>query len=302
MNLSEALLAKAINIGRMGQHKEAIAAYDALISMFIGDNEAENQLPIAQAYFNKATSLGELGCFEEELVCYDNLTSLFKRTNHLAVQQQVAQGYFNKAITLLQLEQNEQALAVFKELNYLFQNNNDGDIQTVKIQASINQTILLVQLGKADEALLLADKLILDFRDSIIEDVQALLIEFTTTMIEFSLLNDTIEQTLGRIEAVNTILDNSTFAQSNCMAQAISVALISFYRFSLKACSLDEVLAVIAKIPSNNDFDCSFDDLTNYLSNFTGGFGTQIKQLVDYFEQHHNIEQLTTALTECYSD
>lgn len=150
----------------------------------------------------------------------------------------------------------------------------------------VNQGVTYGHQGKSDEGLNSYAALIEQFKDSSNEEIQKTIANSKANIAEQALLYETPEQVLIRVAEAEKYSENPQL-----------LAVMQFIRFLLDDKTIEEVFTALTKIPTEMELKWAFREINDYLTdNFEGIKQQQIQAVVQYFEQHKDIEQLRVEL------
>ncbi|TMP14828.1 hypothetical protein CWC02_17480, partial [Pseudoalteromonas sp. S2721] len=123
-------------------------------------------------------------------------------------------------------------------------------------------------------------------KDSSNEEVQKIITNSRANIAELALLYEMPEQVLNRVVEAEKHSDNPE-----------NLAVMQFIRFLLDDKTIEEVFTALTRIPTDVKLAWNFSEIKDYLTdNFEGKKQQQIQAVVQYFEQHKDIEQLRVEL------
>ena len=145
-----------------------------------------------------------------------------------------------------------------------------------------NQGVTYGQQSKFDDALNSFITLIEQFKGSSNEEIQKTIANSRANIAEQALVYETPEQVLTRVAEAEKYSENPQL-----------LAVMQFIRFLLDDKTIEEVFTALTKIPTEMDLTWNFSEIKDYLTdNFEDIKQQQIQAVVQYFEQHKDIEQL----------
>ncbi|NIZ05858.1 hypothetical protein HCZ11_09590, partial [Pseudoalteromonas sp. HF66] len=167
-----------------------------------------------------------------------------------------------------------------------FKDSSNEEIQIQVAKAMCNQGATYGQQGKLEDAISSSATLIEQFKGSSNEEVQKTIADSSANIAELALLYETPEQVLNRVAEAEQYSNNSE-----------NIAVMQFIRFLLDDKTIEEVFTALTAIPAEVKLSWNFSEIKGYLTdNFEGKKQQQIQAVVQYFEQHKDIEQLRVEL------
>jgi len=113
---AQALVNKAITLGKLGRGEDKISGYDEVISQFGESTELPLRELVARALVNKGAGLGALDRSEDEISVYDEVLARFGASTELPLRAQVARALVNKGCRLEMLGRTEDAISLYDEV------------------------------------------------------------------------------------------------------------------------------------------------------------------------------------------
>jgi tetratricopeptide (TPR) repeat protein len=147
---AQTLFNKGVALGQLNRSEEAIAAYNALITLFGTAEELTLREQVAKAMNNKGVTLGKLNCREEAIATYNALITQFEAATELALREAVAKAMVNKGVTLGQLNRREEANAVYDALITQFESATELALRERVADASNGKGFNLLCRAKAN--------------------------------------------------------------------------------------------------------------------------------------------------------
>ena len=232
----------------------------------------------------------EVGLSAFEKSEYDEALKAWAKVLQLLDQKEEPELYavtlMNQGITYGQQDKLEDALSSFKTLIEQFKASPNEEIQVQVAMAMYNQGVAYGQQDKLEDALSSFKTLIEQFKDSSNEEIQKNIASSRANIAEQALLYETPEQVLTRVAEAEKYSDNPE-----------NLAVMQFIRFLLDDKSIEEVFTALTAIPTEMKLTWGFSEIKDYLiDNFEGLKQQQIQAVVQYFEQHKDIEQLGAEL------
>jgi|GEM_PF-4120001 len=192
----------------------------------------------------------------------------------------------NQGVTYGRLDKLNEELYSYSTLIEQFKDSSNEEIQIQVAKAMCNQGITYGQQGKFDDALNSFITLVEQFKGSSNEEIQKTIANSRANIAEQALVYETPEQVLIYVAEVEKYSDNPQY-----------LAVMQFIRFLLDDKTIEEVFTALTKIPTEMKLTWSFREIKDYLTdNFEGIKQQQIQAVVQYFEQHTDIEQLGVEL------
>ncbi|KPZ65372.1 hypothetical protein AN392_01526 [Pseudoalteromonas sp. P1-16-1b] len=235
---------------------------------------------------NQGVTYGHQGKSDEGLNSYAALIEQFKDSSNEEIQTQVAKAMCYQGITYGQQGKSDEGLNSYAALIEQFKDSSNEELQLQVAMAMVNQGVTYGKQGKPDDAFNSFATLIEQFKDSSNEEIQKTIANSRANIAEQALLYETPEQVLIRVAGAEKYSDNPE-----------NLAVMQFIRFLLDDKTIEEVFTALTKIPTEMDLTWNFSEIKDYLTdNFEGIKQQQIQAVVQYFEQHKDIEQLGAEL------
>ncbi|MCK8128292.1 tetratricopeptide repeat protein [Pseudoalteromonas sp. 2CM39R] len=323
------LMNQGITHGRLAKPDDELNSYEALIEQFKDSSNEEIQIQVAKAMINQGIAYGQQGKPDEELSSYATLIEQFKSSANEEIQIQVAKAMINQGITYGQQGKLDNEIRSYATLIEQFKSSANEEVQIQVTMAMYNQGVAYGQQGKLDNELRSYATLIEQFKGSANEEVQIQVAEamcsqsavyglnkdFLTALKSHSMLLEAFHNSEN--SEIKKIIANS---KANIAEQALLyetpeqvlirvaeaekysenpqlLAVMQFIRFLLDDKSIEEVFTALTKIPTEMELKWAFREINDYLTdNFEGIKQQQIQAVVQYFEQHKDIEQLRVEL------
>ena len=128
--------------------------------------------------------------------------------------------------------------------------------------------------------------LLKQFNSSENNEIKEVIADLHTNIAEQALIYETPEQVLTRVAEAEKYSENPE-----------NLAVMQFIRFLLDDKTIEEVFTALNSIPTEMKLAWNFSEIKDYLTdNFEGIKQQQIQAVVQYFEQHKDIEQLGVEL------
>jgi tetratricopeptide (TPR) repeat protein len=221
---------------------------------------------------------------------YDEALNAWNKVLGLVDSEQESKLYAitmgNQGVTYGRLDKLNEELYSYSTLIEQFKDSSNEEIQIQVAKAMCNQGITYGQQGKFDDALNSFITLIEQFKGSSNEEIQKTIANSRANIAEQALVYETPEQVLIYVAEVEKYSDNPQY-----------LAVMQFIRFLLDDKTIEEVFTALTKIPTEMKLTWSFREIKDYLTdNFEGIKQQQIQAVVQYFEQHTDIEQLGVEL------
>ena len=266
--------------------EDAFNSFATLIEQFKDSSNEEIQISVAKAMGNQGVVYGQQSKLEDALSSYATLIEQFKDSSNEKIQIRVAEAMFNQGITYGHQGRLDDELNSYAALIEQFKDSPNEEIQIQVAEAMFNQGITYRQQGKPDDALSSYATLIEQFKGSSNEEIQKTIANSRANIAELALLYEAPEQVLIRVAGAEKYSDNPE-----------NLAVMQFIRFLLDDKTIEEVFTALTKIPTEMDLTWNFSEIKDYLTdNFEGIKQQQIQAVVQYFEQHKDIEQLGAEL------
>ena len=277
---------QGVTYGRLGKPNEELNSYATLIEQFKGSSNEELQIQVARAMYNQGVTYGQQGKLDDELNSYATLIEQFKGSSNEEIQIQVANAMVNQGNTYVKQENFEEALNSYASLIEQFKGSANEEIQIRVAKAMCSQSAVYCQKKDFPSALKSHSILFKQFRSSENNEIKEVIADLQTNIAEQALIYETPEQVLTRVAEAEKYSDNPE-----------NLAVMQFIRFLLDDKSIEEVFTALTKIPTEMNLTWNFGEIKDYLTdNFEGIKQQQIQAVVQYFEQHKDIEQLRVEL------
>ncbi|UTW48350.1 tetratricopeptide repeat protein [Bacterioplanoides sp. SCSIO 12839] len=290
--VAASLFNKGVRLGQQNDLNKEIAAYDELISSFDESEQLEIQKHIASALLNKGIALGRQNQPDEELVAYNELINRFNDSEQLEIQKQIASALFNKGIALGKQNQLDEAISSYDNLISRYGEHDSLELKELVAQALNNTGAMLSQQNRLDEAFVIFEELITRYEESEEDGLKNSITFALSNIAELSLLLESPDSSEQRIHKV---LDRSS---SNSFTSSV----MKFLLFLLDKADISQMLQNIEQLPEDTKFTWGFNEIRDYLNQFSGVKGEQAQAVVRFFEEHHNVEKLKEELDEIKGD
>ena len=286
IQVAKAVYNQGVTYGEQGKPDDELNSYATLIEQFKDSSNEEIQIPVAKAMYNQGVTYSEQGKFEHAINSYATLIEQFKDSSNEEIQIQVAKAMCNQGVAYGQQGKLEDAFNSFTTLIEQFKDSSNEEIQTQVATAVFNQGATYGQQGKLEDAFSSYATLIEQFKGSSNVEIQKTIVNSRANIAELALLYETPEQVLNRVAEAEKYSDNPE-----------NLAVMQFIRFLLDDKTIEEVFTALTRIPTEVTLAWNFSEIKDYLTdNFEGKKQQQIQAVVQYFEQHKDIEQLRVEL------
>ncbi len=286
IQVAKAMVNQGHTYGQQGKPDGEINSYATLIEQFKDSSNEEVQIQVAIATFNQGVAYGQQGKPDDEVNSYATLIEQFKGSSNKEIQIQVAMAMFNQGNTYVQQEKYEDALSSYASLVEQYKYSSIEDIRVEVAKAMFNQTNIYCQRKDFSTALISYSMLLETFHSSENSEVQKTIANLRANIAEQALLYETPKQVLTRVAEAEKYSDNPEI-----------LAVMQFIRFLLDDKTIEEVFTALNAIPTEMTLTWGFSEIKDYLTdNFEGIKQQQIQAVVQYFEQHKDIEQLKVEL------
>ncbi|WP_166379645.1 tetratricopeptide repeat protein, partial [Pseudoalteromonas sp. Z9A4] len=217
---------------------------------------------------------------------FATLIEQFKDSSNEELQIEVAKAMANQGFTYDQQGKPDDALNSYATLIEQFKDSLNEEIQIRVAKAMNNQVVFYGSQKDFTAALNLHSQLLERFKDANNAEIKAQVKTALANIAELALFFETPEQVLSRVtEVEKSIVDQQI------------LAVMQFIRFLLDDKTIEEVFTALTAIPPEMKLTWSFGEIKDYLTdNFEGIKQQQIQAVVQYFEQHKDIEQLRDKL------
>ena len=286
IRVAKAMFNQGLIYGQEGKLEDALNSFRILIEQFKDSSNEEIQTRVAKAMCSQGHTYGQQVKPDEELNSYATLIEQFKDSSNEEIQIQVAIATFNQGVAYGQQGKPDDELNSYVTLIEQFKYSPNEEIQIRVAKAMGNQGVTYGQQGKFDDALSSFKTLIEQFKDSSNEEIQKTIANSRANIAEQALLYETPEQVLTRVAEAEKYSENPQI-----------LAVMQFIRFLLDDKTIEEVFTALNAIPTEMKLTWGFSEIKDYLTdNFEGIKQQQIQAVVQYFEQHKDIEQLKVEL------
>ena len=280
------LMNQGITYGQQGKSDDELNSYATLIEQFKDSSNEGIQIQVAKAMGNQGVTYGQQEKFEDALNSYASLIEQFKASPNEEIQIQVAKAMFNQGATYGKQENFKDALNSYASLIEQFKGSANEEIQIRVAKAMCGQSAVYCQKKDFPSALKSHSILFKQFRSSENNEIKEVIADLQTNIAEQALIYETPEQVLTRVAEAEKYSDNPE-----------NLAVMQFIRFLLDDKTIEEVFTALTKIPTEMKLTWNFGEIKDYLTdNFEGIKQQQIQAVVQYFEQHKDIEQLRVEL------
>lgn len=265
------------------EYDEALKAWAKVLQLL--DQKEEPEL-YAVTLMNQGITHGRLAKPDDELNSYEALIEQFKDSSNEEIQIQVAKAMINQGIAYGQQGKFEGALNSFTTLIEQFKGSSNEEIQIQVANAMYNQVVFYGSKKDFTAALNLHSQLLERFKDANNAEIKEQVKTALANIAELALFFETQEQVLSRVtEVEKSIVDQQI------------LAVMQFIRFLLDDKTIEEVFTALTKIPTEMKLTWNVSEIKDYLTDsFEGIKQQQIQAVVQYFEQHKDIEQLGVEL------
>ena len=280
------MLNQGVTYGRLSKPNDELNSYATLIEQFKDSSNEEIQIQVAKAVYNQGVTYGEQGKPNDELNSYATLIKQFKDSSNEEIQIRVANAFLNQGVTYGQQGKFEDAISSYATVIEQFKDSSNEEVQIRVANAFLNQGVTYGQQGKLEDVFSSLTTLIEQFKGSPNEEVQKIITNSRANIAELALLYETPEQILNRVVEAEKHSDNPE-----------NLAVMQFIRFLLDDKTIEEVFTALTAIPTAVKLTWNFGEIKDYLTdNFDGIKQQQIQAVVQYFEQHKDIERLRGEL------
>lgn len=150
--VATAMLYRGLTLEAQGHVEEALAAYQAVVDRFGGEEELSYRQQVAQALFNCGFCLGQLERYEESLASYDAVVERYGESTDEVLQNLVATALFNKGVRLGELGRGEEEIDVYDEIVHRFAGLEVASLREAVAKALYNKGARLRKLERDEEA------------------------------------------------------------------------------------------------------------------------------------------------------
>jgi len=286
IEVAKAMYNQGVIYGQQGKLDDALDSYATLIEQFKDSSNEEIQSRVAEAMYNQGVTYGQQGKSDDELNSYATLIEQFKDSSNEEIQIQVAKAMVNQGVTYAQQGEFEDAFNSYATLIEQFKGSSNEEIQIRVAKAMGNQVVFYGRQKDFTTALNLHSQLLEQFKGSSNEEILIQVANSRGNIAELALIYETPEQVLTRVAEAEKYSDNPK-----------NLAVMQFIRFLLNDKTIEEVFTALTKIPIEMGLTWNFSEIKGYLiDNFEGIKQQQVQAVVQYFEQHKDIEQLGVEL------
>ena len=169
---ARALFDKAIELGRAGDAKAEIAAYDDVVARFGSNLAPELQEVVASALFNKGIAQGQAGNAEAGIVAYDDVVARFGGSQAPELREQVAGALVNKGVAQRRAGDTDAAIAAYDDVVAQFGSNQTPELQKAVASALFNKGIAQGQAGNVEAEIAAYDDVVARFGSSEASELQ----------------------------------------------------------------------------------------------------------------------------------
>lgn len=228
----------------------------------------------------------------EKISVIDKLFDNFKDSFDLEAQNACAKALFNKGWTLGEKLHNPQAaIDTYDLLWQHFQHANEPAIQELCARALLGKGFTLERIGNTTDSITTFKKLLEHYKDSenpkIINQYQ----DAEANLAELLLVTG---QTTEAIPLLHQVLARTDTTQQKS-------AVMSFLLWVANEYSLEQVLHAIHALSPEATFTWDWNDIRPLLNQLPEPKYSQAKCFLDYFENHHQIDQLEQCLANISS-
>ena len=268
------------------EYDEALKAWAKVLQLL--DQKEEPEL-YSVTLMNQGITYGQQDKLEDSLSSYATLIEQFKDSSNEEVQIQVAKAMVNQSMTYGQQGKSDDKLNSYAAVIEQFKDSSNEEIQIRVAKAMANQVVFYGRQKDFTAALNLHSQLLEQFKGSSNEEIQIQVANSRGNIAELALIYETPEQVLTRVAEAEKYSDNSDNSEN--------LAVMQFIRFLLNDKTIEEVFTALTKTPIEMDLTWNFSEIKGYLiDNFEGIKQQQVQAVVQYFEQHKDIEQLGVEL------
>ncbi|KAF7767434.1 hypothetical protein PUND_a3410 [Pseudoalteromonas undina] len=286
IEVAKAMTNQGVIYGQQGKLDDALSSFATLIEQFKGSSSEEIQIQVARAMYNQGIAYGQQGKPDEELSSYATLIEQFKGSSNEEIQIQVAKAMINQGIAYGQQGKLDNEIRSYATLIEQFKGSANEEVQIQVAEAMCSQSAVY-GLNKDFLTALKSHSMLLEaFHNSENSEIKKIIANSKANIAEQALLYETPEQVLIRVAEAEKYSENPQL-----------LAVMQFIRFLLDDKTIEEVFTALTKIPTEMELKWAFREINDYLTdNFEGIKQQQIQAVVQYFEQHKDIEKLRVEL------
>ena len=284
--VAKAMLNQGVAYTKQEKFEDALNSYASLIEHFKSSSNEEIQIQVAIAMCNQGVTYGQQGKPDDALNSYATLIEQFKASSNEDIQIRVAKAMYNQGVTYGKQGKSDDALNSYATLIEQFKDSSNEEIQIPVAKAMCSQSAVYCRKKDFPSALKSHSMLLKQFNSSENNEIKEVIADLHTNIAEQALIYETPEQVLTRVAEAEKYSENPE-----------NLAVMQFIRFLLDDKTIEEVFTALNSIPTEMKLAWNFSEIKDYLTdNFEGIKQQQIQAVVQYFEQHKDIEQLGVEL------
>lgn len=204
----------------------------------------------------------------------------------------VALSLFARALCLNFDNRLDDELATYDDLVNRFDESEQLGVQFTVAKALVNKGVTLTQQKRPDEALATYNGLVSRYGESEQPKLKDIVSRALSHNAELSLLLELPEISEQKIYIALDHLDSNSFHSS----------VMKFLLFLLGKVDINLVLQDIEQLTEDTKFNWSFNEIRDYLNQFSGMKGEQVQAFLRFFEEHHDVEKLKEELEKIKGD
>ncbi len=160
MQVAEVLYNQGVALNLLDRSKEAINAFDQIISQFEKDGDPTLRVKVAKAMINKGVTLDQLNKSEDAIAVYAKIISIYGKDAAISIREQVVLGMFKKGKALGRLNRIEEEIAIYDQVIQLYGNDTEAEIRKLVSDTRFYKCVRFGQLNRIDESIALYDQFI----------------------------------------------------------------------------------------------------------------------------------------------
>jgi tetratricopeptide (TPR) repeat protein len=327
-----AILQKGVVFRQLEQFDHAIICYQEIIDNYGESKLEEVQVQVVVAMLNKALALDDLKQSDQAMFCYQNIVDIYGKSEVEEIQVQVAKAIMSQGISYGRLDDPFQAIKYYQKVVDIYAESKSEKLQFEVTNAIYFQGNSYKNLKEFEMAINCYQKLIIRNDDSEDENIKIGMavvlndigfvygqmkkpekaIEYYQKIIdlynndEFPNFKDSVEvallniaESFVMIKPKNEALSRIRQAQAVTQEGEVRYSIASFLLFMLEGINFHECLGSIKKINDSVNFTWNFDEIREYVEKQScSKKRTQLKVMIDFFENHHCIETLERDLND----
>ncbi|MGB5444895.1 MAG: hypothetical protein WBM99_05235 [Psychromonas sp.] len=243
----DALFNKAYCLQKCQQARQAMCAYDELISRVAKDDPIELQQQVLKSLFGKAFILKKLNVVEQEIAVYEQIVSRFTGFTDLFFELHLNIAMMRKALALANKGSSSDVLSIFDDIITRLTKRSELKMQQIVAQAMVHKSNYLNKIGQLQASSSCSESLISRFAQSNDLKLQTLVAQSVTYLLD---LYDIQEKPLAAIELCDNIhlrfSEHNTLLFTQIMARSLATKaniLLKFNKIKDAVKLFDEIIA-----------------------------------------------------------